>query len=128
MDRRKGGGNGKGHTEDLIQLLQRQALRLGQEQQHGKEANDVPRGIPAESPRRREGSLQTRIGNRQDEVKEPRRGRGETHPQRTDIQRICLRGIRKRHGPFTGRVDNPKEVDPKGDAGNVRGVMCIVGD
>lgn len=122
------GNTGRELTKDLIQLLQRQTLRLRQKQQHRHEPHNIPPGIPAKRPRRRKRSLQTRVRNRQHKIKEPRRRRRETHSQRPNIQRIRFRGIRKRYGPFTGGVNDSEEIDSQGDTGDARGVMRAVGD
>lgn len=63
------------NPKHLIQLLQRLAFRLRDEEQHPQEANNVPRCVPGERARGAEGREQRGEGHREDEVEEPGRRR-----------------------------------------------------
>ena len=56
------------HAEDLVELLERERLRLGDEQQDEDEPDDVPGGVPPERALWLEGAEQPREGDRDDEV------------------------------------------------------------
>ena len=56
------------HGEHLVELLERERLRLGHEEQDEHEPDRVPRGVPPEGALCGEGAEEGREGDRDDEV------------------------------------------------------------
>ena len=54
--------------------------------------------------------------------------RTQTHAVSPHVERVRLGRIDKRHGSLTGRVDHPKEVDTRGDAGDASLVCRLLRD
>lgn len=111
----------QGYAKDSVELLQRPLLGLGNEEQDGKEANNVPSRVPSEGTLGLEGVEQGRPGNRQDEVEEPSRGCGQRHADGSDVQRVCFGGVGERDGALAGRVEDAEKVGSQGYTGDVRG-------
>ena len=98
------------HAEDLVQLLERQALCLGHEQENEPDADEVPAGIPGEGARRREGGVERGQGDGQHEVEEPRRRRRQRHAHRAHVQRVGFSGVGEGDGALPGAVDYAETV------------------
>lgn len=104
--------------EDLIQLLQRQRLRLGHEQQDADPADHAPGRIPPEGALILEGTLQRRPSEGEDEVEAPRRRGGEAHADLADVQRERLGAVGEGDGAHAGGVEDFEEVHPRGHHGD----------
>jgi len=63
---------------------------------------------------RLEGAQETREGNGDYEVEEPARRRCKGHSDITNLQRICLGGIRERNWAFSEGVPDGVKVDTEG--------------
>ena len=73
----------RGHREHLVELLERERLRLGDEQQDEDEPDDVPGGVPPERALWLEGAEETREGDRDDKVAASRPSRQRPTPSRS---------------------------------------------
>ncbi len=116
-----GGMSSGWNAKDLIELLEGLALGLGNEEQHAKEADDVPPGVPAERARGREGLQERGPRDCEHEVEEPRGGGGQGHALGTDVEGVRFGGVCEWDGAFAGGVDDAEEVQAEGDAGDVGG-------
>lgn len=114
-----------GHGEDLVELLQGPAFRLGHQHQDQPPADDVPRAVPREAALRGERVLQRRPRDGQQEVEEPRRGRRERHAVRPHVQRVRLGRVGERHGALAGGVEDAEEEDAQRDAAQARRVVRL---
>lgn len=72
--------------EDLIQLLERQGLGLGEAEVRKDPAEDVPGRVPAEGALGFEGLHQRGPGEGNDEVEAPGCGGGEGHADVADVE------------------------------------------
>lgn len=105
-------------VEDLIQLLERQGLGFGNEQQDQEPERDAPRGVPPESTRRGKGCPQAWPREGDDEVETPSRRRGPGHAHVSDVHGECLGGVGEGYRAFTRRVKHLEEVHSSGDEGD----------
>ena len=98
------------HPENLVQLLQRQFLRLRQEEQHSNPANQIPGAIPCKPTLRLKGSYQSGPGERDNEIETPRRSCGKGHADFADVQGERFGGIGEGDGAHAGGVEHFEEV------------------
>ena len=109
------------YTEHLIQLLQRLAFGLRDEEEDAEEADQVPDRVPGEGALGLEGFQERGPGDGQDEVEEPCCGGGEGHALGADVERVGFGGVGEWDGAFAGGVHDTEEVEAEGDAGDAGG-------
>lgn len=63
--------NPRWHTEDLVKLLQRLTLGLGNEEKNEHETDQIPDGVEGEGALLRECLPETGPSDREDKVEEP---------------------------------------------------------
>lgn len=62
-----------------------------------------------------ECGVEARERQRDHEIEEPRRGRGERHSEITDVERECFGAVGEGDRPFSRRICNVEEIDPERD-------------
>lgn len=103
------------HAKDLVQLLQRAPLSLGDEEVGEHEADGVPGAVPAETARGGHGLHHLGPREADEEVERPGHRRGRGHAQRADVQREGLGAVGEGDGAEAGRIDEHEDVHTRDD-------------
>ena len=118
------------HSEHGIQLLEREVLRLGEQEVAVHPAEEVPRSIPPERALWGESLYERGPGQGEQEVEAPAGGGGEGHADVAEVEGEGFGGVGEGHGALAGRVHGHEGVDGGGDGGEplLRGTQFAVDD